>query len=616
MKDRVINFGVTLVRGTKSAWKKYRLLIPPKLWWKYIKLLLGMRPAEEKFYRPSNKEEYNKWLQENDSATSSSPTKLKYQPLISVIIPVYNAPPEFLKECLDSLLEQTYQNFEICIADDASTNPQTIEVLKTYENHKKILIKYRKKNGHISRASNDALKLAHGEYIALVDNDDTLEKEALYEVVKALNQDKNIDMVYTDEDKLDENGIRCFPNFKPDYAPDTFMSVNYISHLGVLKKSIVDKIGGFRIGYEGAQDYDLYLRFLERTERVHHIPKVLYHWRMSEGSTASDIDKKDYARLKGKKALEDALRRRKIAGKVHLADNCPYYWIEYYVTNSPKVTIIIPTKDLPKITGKCLKSIFEKTTYQNFEVVVVNNNSKDPETFKLFDEYKSKYDNFKVLDANFEFNYSKINNYAVSKTHSDYILLLNNDVEVITPEWLSLMLGYAEQRHVGAVGAKLLYPNNTVQHAGVVLGIGVASHMYLEKERDVVEWCGQLAVPHNFSAVTGACLMVGREKWKEVGGLEEKLRVAYNDIDFNIKLLEKGYYNVCLPMVELYHYESKSRGSDIAGEKKKRFDSEQEFMYQKWNKQIKNDRFYNPNLTKKTTMGYLLDRTTTDDHRG
>ncbi|MBO7720422.1 glycosyltransferase [Candidatus Saccharibacteria bacterium] len=607
MKNRLENFFVTLYRGSKSSWKKYHFLIPPRLWKKYIKLLLGMRPINL-FYNPLDKKDYNKWLEENPSRYPKTANSFKYKPLISVVIPVYNAEPKYLKECIDSILAQTYKNFEICLADDASTDKDTKATLKEYEKNKKIKITYRRKNGHISKATNSALKLAKGEFVALMDNDDTIPENALYEVVKVLNKDKKIDMIYTDEDKLDEDGRYCYPNFKPDYSPDTFMSVNYISHLGVLRRSIINKIGGFRAGFEGAQDYDLYLRFFEKTDNIYHIPKILYHWRMAEGSTASSIDKKDYALERGKKALEDALGRRKIKGKVHIAKNCPYYCVEYEPVGNPKATIIIPTKDLADVTEVCLKSIYEKTTYKNYEVVVVNNNSEKPETFTLFDKYKKKYKNFRVIDANFEFNYSKINNLAARETESDYIVLMNNDIEVISPDWLTWMIGYASQKHIGAVGAKLLYPNDTVQHAGIVLGIGVASHVHLEKKREVVAWAGQLAVPHDFSAVTGACLVVSREKWSEVSGLEEKLKVAYNDVDFNLKLLEKGYYNVCLANIELYHHESRSRGSDTSGEKKIRFDSEQEFMYKKWKKRIENDIFYNPNLTKKTTAGYLLDK--------
>ena len=605
MRDRIENFVVTLYRGTKSSWKKYHLLIPPRLWKKYLLLLLGFRPEKQNILNPLKKSHYNLWLREQPQKLRRK--KLDYNPLISVIIPVYNVKPEYLKACLDSILSQSYQNFEICLADDASTSKETLDTLHSYEQHDKIRIKYRKKNGHISRASNDALSMAKGTFVALMDNDDLLPNNALYEIAKELNLDKKLDMIYTDEDKIDLDDKRCQPNFKPDFSPDTLMSLNYISHLCVIRRSLMEKVGGFRTGYEGAQDYDLYLRIVEQTTRISHIPKVLYHWRIIEGSTAKNISSKNYALDNGKKALKDALKRRGQKGEVSLAKNCPYYCVEYKVSDSPKATIIIPTKDHAKITEQCLKSIYEKTTYKNYEVVVVNNRSEEPETFALFEKYRKKYQNFRVIDADFEFNYSKINNYAAKQSKSDFIVLLNNDIEVISPDWLTQMIGYASQEHVGAVGAKLLYPNNTVQHAGVVLGVGVASHLYCGIERDIVAWGGKLAVPYDFSAVTGACLVVSRKKWDEVGGLDENLKVAYNDIDFNIKLLQKGYYNVCLSNIELYHHESISRGSDKSGEKKKRFDSEQKYMYEKWREVIKNDPFYNKNLTRKTA-GYLLDR--------
>ena len=591
------NFGITIIRGTKSYWKKYHFLVPPKILAKNMKYL-GKILLEGKgnLYDPFNQKQYNSWLKKNEKQCKYE--NLKYRPLISVLVPVYNVGGEYLRGCIDSILNQSYDNFEICIVDDASTKEETVKTLKEYGDNQKIHIKYRKVNGHISEASNDALKMAKGEFVALMDNDDVLAKDALYEVVEVLNEDRKIDFIYTDEDKLDLNSRRLDPNFKPDFSPDSFLSSNYISHLGVLRKSIVEKIGGFRKGFEGAQDYDLYLRFFEQTNRVYHIPKILYHWRMIPGSTAAEINNKNYALERGKKAIEEALRRRKIDGEVKIAEGCPYYYIEYRIKNTPKVTIIIPTRDLAKITRKCLESIYQKTTYSNFEVVVVNNNSEKKETFELFDEFKKAHDNFRVIDANFEFNYAKLNNMAVKQTKSEYIVLLNNDVEVITPDWLEKMLGYASQKHVGAVGAKLLYPDDTVQHGGVVLGLGVADHVYVGLPSDAIVWGGRLSVPYNYSAVTGACLMVSREKWDEVHGLEEKLKVAYNDIDFCLKFLEKGYYNVFVPMVKMYHHESKSRGTDDTSEKKKRFDGEQEFMYKKWKKRIGNDEFYNPNLSR------------------
>lgn len=604
MSRRWKNTFINLYRGTKNTWKKYHFLVPPKVMKKNLKYLWSiLREHNSKLYfSPFDKERYNEWLKRTEKKTKYE--ELKYRPLISVLIPVYNVKGKYLKECINSVLGQSYDNFEIIIVDDASTKKETLDTLKKYERNEKIKIKYRKKNGHISVATNDALKMAKGEYVALMDNDDVLASDAFYEVVKVLNEDKKIDFIYTDEDKLDLDGKRQDPNFKSDWAPDSFYSSNYISHLCVLKRSIIEEIGGFREGFEGAQDYDLYLRFIEKTNRIYHIPKILYHWRMIPGSTAAEIGNKNYALERGKKALEEALKRRKIDGEVKIAEDCPYYYIEYAVKNNPKVTIIIPTKDMVKILRKCLDSIYEKSTYNNFEVIVVNNKSEKKETFELFDEYKEKYDNFRVMDANFEFNYAKINNMAVSKTDGEYIVLLNNDVEIITPNWIELMLGYAEQKHVGAVGAKLFYGDGTIQHGGVIVGLGVASHAFGGADDGAV-WGGRLSVPYNYSAVTGACLMVSRKKWNRVGGLEEKLKVAYNDIDFCLKLLEEGYYNVFVPMVKLYHYESKSRGDDDTFEKKARFDQEQDYMYKKWKKRIENDEFYNPNYSKQTW--YRLD---------
>ena len=567
-------------------------------------VVVRVRRNPKAFLNPYKPSEYRRWLRINEKMPKYE--NLKYQPLISVLIPVYNVKRRYLEECVDSVLNQKYDNFEIILVDDNSTKKDTLKTLKEYEGNPKVRVIYRKENGHISRATNDALKAAKGEFVALMDNDDVIPENALYEVVKVLNKDKKIDFIYTDEDKITEKGERYDPNFKSDWAPDSFLSSNYMSHLGVIRKSLVDKVGGFRVGYEGAQDYDLYLRVTEETDKIYHIPKILYHWRAIAGSTAAEIGNKNYAVERGKKALEDAMKRRKIAAEVKVHDKCPYFYLEYKIKKEPLVSIIIPTKDAAEITGQCLRSVYEETTYRNFEVIVVNNNSEEKATFALFEKYKKKYKNFRVIDANFEFNYSKINNMAVRESKGEYIVLLNNDTKIITPNWLELMVGYASQRHVGAVGVQLIYPDDTVQHGGVVLGLGVASHVFMNLPKDAVIWGGRLSVPYDYSAVTAACLMVARDKWNEVGGLEEKLKVAFNDVDFNLKLLEKGYYNVFLPMVKLYHYESKSRGVDDTPEKKARFDFEQEFMYKKWAKRIKNDEFYNPNYSLK--MAYNLDR--------
>lgn len=589
-----------IYRAIEISWIKYHFIIPPKVLKKYInKFFKQINDSTEIFYNPNIQSDYLNWLKLNEKEEKL--VSLKYNPLISILIPVFNVKKEYLTECLDSILKQTYKNFEICIADDCSTNNETINILKKYEKKdKRIKVIYRKENGHISKATNTALEIATGEYIVLIDNDDTIDRNALYEFVKILNKNKNIDMIYSDEDKLDLNGKRCSPHFKPDYSPDTLLSLNYICHLTLLRTSIVKKIGGFTVGLEGAQDYDLFLRFTEETNRIYHIPKVLYHWRMIYGSTAAKTNHKSYAIDNGKKAIENALLRRNIHGKVMKDKVSNYYIVNYKLDKEPKISIIIPTRDYAEITEQCLKSIYKKTKYKNFEVLLVNNNSVNKETFKLFEKYKSKYNNFKVIDVNTEFNYSYINNAAVKKATGEYIVLLNNDTEIITQDWLNIMVGYAMQKHIGTVGVKLLYPDKTVQHAGVILGLGgVASHVYIGSSREDTGIYGRLRVPYNYSANTAACLMVKKSKFEKVNGLEEDLKVAYNDVDFCIKILVEGYYNVFLPQVELIHHESKSRGLDTTREKYLRFVKEQEYMYKKWKSKIKNDIYYNPNYSYK-----------------
>lgn len=610
MMRKLKNLGITLFRGLKNAWTKYHFLIPPRLWKSYFKFLWSIvcsREAKD-FWSPYDKEGYNAWLKLNEKPTKIE--MLKYNPLISVLIPVYNVGEKYLRECIESVLKQSYGNFEICVVDDASTNKETLATLKKYEKNEKVRIKYRKENGHISRASNDAIEMAQGEYIALLDNDDLLTKDALYEVVKVLNEDKKIDFIYSDEDKLDMDGRRCWPNFKPDFSPDTFLSMNYICHLSVIRTSLARKVGGFTVGLEGAQDFDFFLRVSENTNRIYHIPKVLYHWRMIPGSTAVDMGNKDYAADNGWKSVESALKRRGLNGHVEKDPVTQCYQVFYDFKKEPLVSILIPTRDHVKETELCLRTLFEKTTYKNFEVILIDNGSKEKSTLELFDEYKKKYKNFRVLREDIEFNYSRLNNLAAKEAKGDYLVLLNNDTEIITPEWLGILVGYAALPHVGAVGAKLLYPDNTIQHAGVLLALGapgsVAVHALLGAAGDDSGNCGRLRVPYNYSAVTGACLCVDKKKFEEVGGLEEDLKVAYNDIDFCLKLLKKGYYNVVVPMAKLYHYESKSRGSDMATEKYNRLMKESEYMWNKWEEVMKDDRFYNNNFSK--TLWFALDK--------
>ena len=600
----------SVVVNIRFLWKEYHFIIPKELRPQYkedfkrkIRILFN-----KESYNPFKISQYNKWIKSHEEKPIYE--ELKYRPLISILIPVYNISRKYLSECLDSILAQHYDNFEVCLADDCSTSKETLETLKEYEEKdKRIRVVYRKENGHISKATNSALEIAKGEFIALMDDDDVLTPNALYEMVKVLNENKNYDFIYSDEDKMTENGVRCNPHFKPDFSPDTFCGCNYICHFEIFRADLMRKIGGFRSEYVGAQDYDLFLRLIEQTtpERIYHIPKILYHWRMVEGSTAVTIESKEYAIENGRKAVEDHLKRIGRDATVTAPITSAFYVVNYNVKKEPLVSIIIPTKDLADKLEVCLKSIYEKTTYKNYEVIVVDNRSENKETFDLFEKYKKKYKNFKVVKADMEFNYSKINNLAVKESKGEYLLFLNNDTEVISKDWITNMVGYAMQKHIGAVGVELLYPDKSIQHGGVVLSKQVAAHhAFLRVTYEENGYAGRLLIPYNYSAVTAACLMVKRDKFNEVKGFEEDLKVAYNDIDFCLKLIDKGYYNIFLPQVNLYHHESLSRGMDTTTEKYQLFLKEKAYLMNKWKKYIDRDPYYNINLSDK--YPFMLDR--------
>lgn len=576
------------------AWHRHHFLIPPSAMKKYIKsFVVVLKRGNNISNLYTNQKAYLKWIEDNKKKVTYK--KFKYNPLMSFIVPVYNAPKKLLCECIDSLLSQNYNNFEICIVDDHSTSIETIEALKEYEKNKKINVIYRKENGMISKASNDAIKMAKGEFIVLVDNDDTIENDALYYFVEALNNNKKLDLIYSDEDKLDYNGKRMEPHFKPDWSPDTFMCLNYICHLTAIRRSIVNKIGGFRSEYDGSQDYDLFLRVVDVTDNIYHVPKILYHWRQTRTSTAGYLGNKSYAYLAGKRALEDTLKRRKIKGKVYDNSKVSTYLVEYE-HNNPKVSIIIPMKDKAKITKNCLESLYNKMTYKNFEIIIVDNGSVEEETREMLNYYKSNYDNFRVIRIESEFNYSYLNNQAVKKAKGEYILFLNNDTEVKDSNFLDEMVGYAMQKHVGCVGIKLIYKDKKVQHAGVVLGYGgVAGHIFVPYDYSDVGLFGRLAMPYNYTAVTAACLLIKKSKFAEVNGFDENLKVALNDVDFCLKVLKRGYYNVCLSNVEMYHYESRSRGYEVTKEKQERYKREESYMLKKWGKNLDNDKYFSKN---------------------
>ncbi|WP_149095627.1 glycosyltransferase family 2 protein [Paenibacillus terrae] len=534
----------------------------------------------------------------------------KYKPLISVIMPVYNVEEIWLRKCIDSVIEQLYPYWELCISDDASSKEHIKRVLTEYqEMDSRIKVNFRETNGHISESSNSAIEISDGEFIALLDHDDELAPDALYENVKILNANPNLDFIYSDEDKIGVDGERHSPYFKPEWSPDLILSQMYTCHLGVYRKSLVTKIGGFRKGYEGSQDFDLVLRLTELTNEIYHIPKILYHWRTIPESTASGASAKNYTHYAGVKALQDTLQRRNIKGTIEELDNYPnMYRIHYDVEREPLVSIIIPTKDMSSILDSCLESIFLKTTYFNFEIIIVDNGSTEQSTFDVFAKWKALHpDKINILTLDIPFNYSKLNNSAVEIARGELVLFLNNDIEVVDANWLEEMIGHASRGNTGAVGAKLLYPDKTIQHSGVIMGLGgVAGHAFRTALDTDPGYFGALMVNRNVSVVTAACLMIKKEIFFEVNGFEEDLSVAFNDVDFCLKVLEKGYYNITLNSIKLYHHESKTRGLENTPEKIKRFQSEIDYMHAHWPAYINHDPFYNVNLSLESDCSYRI----------
>ena len=604
--DFPLNKKYPVIPGTED--KVTRLWIKAKKGFKYMaKNGISHTIQRAKIEKLRNQASYPNWLARNEvldiEAMTQEIATFHYQPKISIAMPVYNVEEKWLRLCIDSILNQVYTNWELCMADDASTDPNVKKILTEYQQlDERIRVVFREQNGHISEATNSALAIATGEFVALLDNDDELAINAFYEVVKVLNENPELDLIYSDEDKIDMDGNRSDPAFKPDWSPDLLLGTNYISHLGVYRRSILEEIGGFRKGYEGSQDYDLVLRFTEKTtkERITHIPKVLYYWRMLPTSTAVDQGSKGYAFEAGLRAVQDALVRRGINGHAtHGAAN-GLYDVYYDIESEKLVSIIIPTKNGYKDVQRCVSSIIEKTTYQNYEIIMADNGSTDPKMHELYAKFEQQLPGrFFVESIDIPFNFSTINNRAAKKAHGEYLLFLNNDTEVITENWLTLMVSFAQQERIGCVGAKLLYPNNTVQHAGVILGLGgVAGHGHYGYPHGDLGYFGRLAINVNYSAVTAACLLMKKADFDAVGGFEEAFTVAFNDVDLCLKVQALGRDNVWLHEAELYHFESQTRGYDDKGKKKKRFEQEKVMMEEKWGPLIENDPFYNPNLTR------------------
>jgi glycosyltransferase involved in cell wall biosynthesis len=521
------------------------------------------------------------------------------KPLISVLIPVYNTRVEWLEKAIGSIYRQWYENWEICIADDCSDAAETLAYLTKLDDPR-ITIRRLEANSNIARASNVALSIARGEYVALLDHDDELTADALYAVVRAINE-TGADFIYSDEDKIGRKGKFVEPHFKPNYSPEQFHSQNYLSHLGVVRKSIVDAVGGFTPGTDGAQDYDLYLKVLERTDRIVHIPKVLYHWRKVRGSTATAFSEKSWAQDAGITALRNAMARRGLEAEVQPGQFPGTYRVKYAIEGAPLVSIVIPFKDRPELIRRCVHSILEQSTWRRFEVVGVSNNSVETGTFEEMERLAGLDERIRFVEHNVPFNFSEINNFAVrAHARGEHVLMLNNDIEIISPEWIESLLEFSQRPDVGVVGARLYYPDGRLQHAGAILGIGgVAGHSHKYFPRDHHGYFSRPHIIQNVSAVTAACCMVERRIFDEVSGLDEQnLTIAFNDIDFCLRVREAGYLNVYTPYCEAWHHESITRGRETTAEKQKRFEREVKYMLKR-HAEVFNagDPYYNPNLT-------------------
>ena len=557
---------------------------------------------------PPGLDDYASWAVRFDTLGVAEMTRLREHaallgadaPVISILVPLYQTEENWLRRCVESVLAQIYPHWELCLVDDASPDARVAEVAREYAlADDRICFTRRSANGHISEASNSALEMARGAYVALLDHDDELRPHALLEVAAALMASPEAGLVYSDEDKIDEAGRRFDPYFKPDWDPELLRSQNYACHFTTIRTTLVRGVGGFRKGFEGSQDHDLILRCTEglRPDQVLHIPKVLYHWRAIPGSTALTRDAKDYASSAGARAVGEHLERCHPGARVEELSH-GHYRVRWPLPEpAPKVSLVIPTRDKPELLRVCVESLLERTEYPDFELVVVDNQSSDPAAVAYLRRLQDR-PGVRVLRYDAPFNYSALNNWAVRQCDADVIGLVNNDIEVIGPDWLREMASQAVRSEVGAVGAMLYYPNDTIQHAGVVLGVhGVAAHAYGGMPRGYPGHGGRARVAQSVSAVTGACLLVRRELYQQVGGLDERLAVAFNDVDLCLRLREAGYRNIWTPFAELYHHESASRGSEDTDAKKKRFMGEVEFMMQRWGPLLTTDPAYNPNLS-------------------
>lgn len=598
-----------------SAWKKQRwrgrsVASIAAAAWRVLRES-GVKGVAEKIRllddRRRFREDYRRWISVTERVDQRYLDELRQRiealdrkPLISVLMPVYNTDEGHLRGALESVLSQVYRDWELCIADDASTKAGVRDVLTEYcARDARIKVAWRETNGHIAAASNTALELVSGEWTALLDHDDILPPHALAEVALEIARRPDAELIYSDEDKLGPDDARTDPFFKPDFSRELFRAQNYLNHLTVHRTKNIRAVGGWHTEFDGSQDYDLNLRIFEKIEpsQIRHIPKILYHWRASIDSTASKTQAKEYAYANGMKALGEHVARCGLDATVAAAPGVPYFRLQHALPDPPPlVSLIIPTKDGAKFLRRCIGSIRDRTKYANYEIVVVDNGSRDPETVDYLREIE-KIEGARVLRYDRPFNFSAINNFAVAEAKGSIIGLINDDIEVISPDWLKEMVSWAAQPDIGCVGAKLIYANETIQHAGVILGIGgVAGHSHKYFPRSSNGYFSRLKLVQNLSAVTAACLLVRKEVYWEVGGFTEELAVAFNDVDFCLKVRAAGYLNVWTPYAELYHFESASRGAEDNPEKVRRFQSEINYMQRHW--ELHDDPYYSPHLSR------------------
>ena len=544
---------------------------------------------------PSLNSQFKVWLQQHRLKAGdleqmrAELARFTYLPCISIVMPVYNTEEASLRRAIESVQSQVYQNWEMCLANDASTKTYIVPLLESYaRSDARIRVKHLPNRAGIAGASSEALAMATGEFVGFLDHDDELTPDALWEVASRLNRSPELDLLYSDEDKLTVDGAQIEPFFKPDWSPDLLLSMNYIAHFAVCRRTLLQAVGGFRSGYEGAQDYDLLLRLTERTHHIAHLPKILYHWRMSHTSSASSADAKPFAFESGRRALEDALKRRDHEASVEVLSPGRYR-ARYKIHDSPLVSIIIPTKDQLRFLRQCVLSIEAKTCYHPYEIVIIDNNSTDVETLQYLETLSAKH---RVLRYPQPFNFSAINNFGARQARGDYLLFLNDDTQVIEGEWLTAMVEQAQRPEVGAVGAKLLYPDNRIQHAGVIIGLfGGAGHAFRNLPNNRTAYFGLADLTRNCSAVTAACMSVPRNVFDQVGGFDEELKVVYNDVDFCLRVRKQGYLILYTPFAVLYHFESATRG-------RLRPTKEEDLFYKRWGDTIRlGDPYYNPSLT-------------------